>query len=43
MAEASRTNKNVELLFYIYGTDYLGGYPLVKEFMDLVGLAFVLF
>ena len=43
MAEANKTNKNVEILFYIYGSDYLGGRPLVNEFMDLVGLALVLF
>ena len=36
MAEANK-DKNMDLLFYIYGTDYLDGYPLVAEFTDLVG------
>lgn len=37
MAEASQETKNMELMFYIYGSDYLGGYPLVTDFTDLVG------
>lgn len=38
MAEAQPASKrSMELLFYIYGTDYLDVYPLVPEFMDLVG------
>ncbi len=38
MAEAPCSNRNnMELFFYIYGTDYFGGYPMVKNFTELVG------
>ncbi len=33
-AAASSKRRSMELLFYIYGTDCLGGYPLVNDMVS---------